>query len=136
MVAKVAASKINYSINSVPVECQLTSISKDVKQETVKVDGFCSTGPERMVGNYDHSTQLEAFADFAAGNIDATIFALLGSAGVSTDFDPTGTTAGADNPHYTTTEVLSSYSIKGSVGQAVSCSATLEGNAALQRVVA
>jgi hypothetical protein len=135
-VAKVAASKINYKVNSVALECQITSISKDVKQEVIKVDGFCSTGPERMVGNYDHGTKLDAFWDGAAGNIDATLFGLIGSAGVPTDFDPTGTVAGADNPHYTTNEVLEDYSIKGSVGQAISCSATLQGNAALTRAVA
>jgi hypothetical protein len=135
-VAKVAASKINYKVNTVALECQITSISKDVKQEVVKVDGFCSVGPEKIVGNYDHSTKLDAYWDGAAGAIDATLFALLGSAGVATDFDPTGEVAGANSPHYTTNEVLSDYSIKGAVGQAISCSATLEGNAALVRAVA
>lgn len=133
--AKRASANINYSVNAVALECQLTSIAKNVKQEVVKVDGFCSVGPEKIVGNYDHDTQLEAFWDGAAGQIDATLFGMLGSAGVATVFQPTGSGPDTNDPNYLTNEVLESYSIKGSVGQPISCSATLQGNAALTRDV-
>lgn len=134
--AKISAIKINHSVSAVALEGRISSITKNVKQETIKVDGLSSVGPERVVGNYDHDTSFDASFDGAAGNIDATIFALVGSAGAATDFDPTGAVAGASNPHYTTTEVLESYSIKGGVGQAVTCSVAMQGAAALTRAVA
>lgn len=134
--AKQAAWKANYTLNSVALEDELTSIDLKVDQETIKVDGFQNTGPERVVGNYDWSESLAGNFDGAASQGDATIFALLGSAGVTAAFDPTGVTAGTNDPNYDGTTVLKSYSIKAAVGAAVTYSAELEGAGALARNVA
>lgn len=132
--AKTAAWKINWAINSVQVESFLTSAEQNVKQETIKVDGFDNTGPRRVVGNYDYDYKGEANWDGASGAIDATIFGLVGSAGVASAFDPTGNAGGANDPNYDSTSVvLEDYSIKGAVGGAVTCSFSLAGNAALAR---
>lgn len=131
--AKQASWKSNYTLNSVSIEDELTSIDLSVDQETIKVDGFSNAGPERVVGNYDWKTSLAGNFDGATGQGDATIFALLGSAGVATGFDPTGASAGASDPNYDGTQVLKSYSIKAAVGAAVTYSAELEGNSALTR---
>jgi hypothetical protein len=134
--AKLAAKNINYTLNSVAIEDEITSITQNVKQETIKVDGLSDTGPRRVVGNYDFDYSLDGNADFAAAQGDATLFALVGSAGVASGFDPTGNSAAAGDPNYDSTVVLASYSVKGGVGQSVSYSATLEGNSALTRAVA
>lgn len=135
--AKTPAYKLNWAINSVAMESYLTSVEQNVQQETIKVDGFDNTGPRRIVGNYDYSYAAEANADFASGAQDATIFALVGSAGVASAFDPTGAAAGASDPNYDATSVvLENYSIKAAVGGAVTASWSLQGNSALTRAVA
>ncbi len=135
--AKIAAKVANLSVNSVAIEDELNSIELKVDQETVKVDGFSSAGPERVVGNYDYSVSLGGSFDGASGQGDATLFGLVGSSGVALAFDPTGQSAGANDPNYDATSVvLKSYSISAGVGQAVTYSAELEGNSALSRAVA
>lgn len=131
--AKRASWAANYTLNSVSIEDELTSIDLKVEQETFKVDGFSNAGPERVVGNYDWSESLAGNADFASGQGDATLFGLVGSSGVAAGFDPTGTTAGANDPNYDGTVVLKSYGIKAAVGAAITYSAELEGASALTR---
>ncbi len=134
--AKKAAKSINFALATIAIEDELTSADLSLTQEVVKVDGFSSVGPERVVGNYDWSIGLDGSFDGVAAQGDATIFAALGSAGVASAFDPTGAAAGANDPNYDGTVVLASYSIKGSVGQAVTYTAKLEGTSALARAVA
>lgn len=135
--AKIAAKASNLSVNSVALEDELDSIDLKVDQETFMVNGFSSAGPERVVGNYDYTMSLGGNSDFAASQGDATIFALVGSSGVAVAFDPTGTTAGANDPNYDAAGmVLKSYAISSKVGAAVKYTAELEGNGALARNVA
>ena len=135
--AKKAAANINVAINSVAIEDELTIVELSFQQEAIKVDGLSSVGPERVVGNYDWGLSGEGNFDGAASQGDATLFALKGSAGVATAFDPTGGAAGANDPNYDgSSAVLESYSIKGGVGQPVSYSFQLQGNSALTRAVA
>ncbi|MDO8704081.1 MAG: hypothetical protein Q7J84_03965 [Sulfuricaulis sp.] len=101
------------------------------------VTSLADAGPRRVVGNYDFSLGAEGVADFASGQSDATLFGLIGSAGVAMALDPTGTSAGPNDPNYDATSiVLESYSVKGGVGAGVTFSAALQGNSALSRAVA
>lgn len=131
--AKQAAWKSNFALNSVAMEDELTSIDLKVEQETIVVTGFQNTGPERVVGNYDWSESLAGNFDGATSQGDATIWGLIGSSGVTAAFDPTGASAAANDPNYDGSVVLKSYSIKAAVGAAVTYSAELEGNGALTR---
>lgn len=135
--AKQPGKNINLAINSVALEGVLRSAELKVEQETIAVAAFADVGPRKLVGNYDFGHALEGDADFATGSSDATLFGLIGNAGVTAGFDPTGAAAPAANdPHYDGTVVLKSYSLKGAVGAAVTFSAELEGNSALTRAVA
>lgn len=135
--AKQAARNINISINAVALEDDFDSASLSVDQETPVVTSFADAGPRRLAGNYDYTLEIAGKGDFAASQSDATLFALIGSAGVAMAFDPTGATAGANDPNYDSTSiVLSSYKISGAIGGAVEIAATMQGNAALSRAVA
>lgn len=133
--AKIAAKVINFKIGAVPLEDELNSITQNVEQETPEVAGLSSTGPERVVGNYDFSYDLDGFFDGAASQGDATLFAQIGNSGQTSAFDVTGETSDTDDPNYDATVVLSSYSISGSVGGAVTYSATEQGTSDLTRDV-
>ena len=115
----------------------MDSVNLNVEQETPEVTSFADAGPRRVTGNYDYNMDLAGKADFASGQSDATLFALVGSSGVAVGLDPTGASAGANDPNYDSTSmVLSSYSISAQGGGAVEFKATLQGNAALSRAVA
>ena len=131
---KIAAKVTTISFNSVALEDEIDDWSLDIQQETPVVTALADPGPRRVAGNYDFGASISGKADFAAGQGDATLFALIGSAGVAMAIDPTGQAASADEPNYDATSVvLSSYGISGGVGQPVTYSAKLEGNSALAR---
>lgn len=134
---KRASRDINYTLNAVAIDDELSGFTQRLAQENLDVTTFADAGPRRVVGNYDYGYDIDGFADFAAAQGDATIFALLGSAGVPSAFDPTGATAGANDPNYDSTSVvLESYDIKGGVAQPITYSTKLNGNAVLTRAVA
>ena len=136
--AKQPAKNANIAIASVAIEDEIDNFSLKISQETPVTAGFGTTGPERVVGNYDYSLDISGAPDFAASQADATLFGLVGdSDGDTMGVDPTGASAGTNDPNYDATlVVLSSYEISGSVGGRVSFSATLQGNSALTRTVA
>lgn len=134
--AKKAAKSATLSVNAVALATYIENFSMKVDQETPVVTQLGDAGPRRVTGNYDHSLDISGKFDGASGANDATLFGLIGSAGVASDLGPTGAAAGANDPHYTSTVVLSSYSLSGQVGGAVEYSSTLQGTAALTRAVA
>lgn len=131
--AKRGSSSINFSYNSVAIEDELNSITQNITQEVAQVRGFSTTAPERVVDGYDYNYSLGGTWDGAASQGDATLFGGLGAAAAATAFDPTGATAGTDDPNYDATAVLASYSITGSTGAPITYSATLEGSGTLTR---
>ena len=135
--AKQPAPKVNISISSVALEDDINSFTLNIDQETPVVTALADSGPRRVVGNYDYNLDIGGVADFASGQSDATLFALVGASSAQTvAVDPTGETAASDDPNYDSADMLlGSLSISGSVGVAVEFSAHLVGNAALTREV-
>lgn len=134
--AKVASIVADFELSSVAIEDELTSISMDVRQQVIQVDGLSSVGPERVQGNYDWSFGLEGTWDGASGQGDSLLFDLVASTSGTVGFEPDGVTAGPSNPNYDGSVLLESYSIKSAVGAANTYSATLQGSGALSRAVA
>lgn len=135
---KQPASNVNIAIASVAIESEVDNFTLRVTQETPVSAGFGTAGPERKVGNYDYTLDVSGAPDFAAGAADATLFGLVGDPdGDTMAVDPTGASAGANDPNYDATlVVLGSYEISASLGGRVSFSASLLGNSALSRAVA
>lgn len=134
--AKTAAKNTDITINSVALEDDVTGYSLDVTQELPVVTSLADAGPRRLAGNYDWSLNLDGNNDFAASQSDATLFGLIGSAGVTLDLEPTGANSGTDDPNYGGTVLLASYSIAGQVGGAVTFRSQLMGGSALSRTTA
>ncbi|MFH0900675.1 MAG: hypothetical protein V2A73_08615 [Pseudomonadota bacterium] len=135
--AKLAATKINFSLNGVALEDELTSISQNLTQEGPVVTCFSDAGPRRVIGNYDWSYQLEGSWDGAASQGDATLLASVGAAAAqATVFQPTGAGPDTNDPNYVASDaLLESYAISAGVGVPVTYSATLQGNSELERDV-
>jgi len=134
--AKQPAKNANILV-SVALEDDIDNFALNVTQETPVVTALGDAGPRRVPANYDYGLDISGGADFAAAQSDATLFGLIGSAGVAMGVDPTGAGPDGDNPHYDATSVvLSSYKISGAVGGRVDFAASLQGNSALARTVA
>lgn len=132
--AKQPAKNANISINSVALEDDIDNFKLSVTQEIPVTTGLSTTGPTRVVGNYDYGVDVGGAADFAASQSDATLHGLVGSTGVAVSVDPTGSSAGTDDPNYDSTSmVLESYEISGQLGGRIDFSASLKGNSALSR---
>lgn len=134
--ARAAARNLDVTLNSVVIEDELNSATQNLTQELPVVTAFADAGPRVVAGNYDYTYSLGGSSDFAASQGDATLFAMLGSAGVALGFDPTGGEAAAGDPNYDSTVCLASYTISFATGAAAKYSATLQGNSALTRTVA
>lgn len=133
----VVASRVaKYTYDSVPFECNLRALTRNWTNEEIVSDAFCQEGPITHIGNYTWGTNLSGDNDFDDGSIDDTLFNQVGNnTGAASDLDPTGTTVGADAPHYTGTEKLGSYEITFALGAMVGYSATLKGSGASVRDV-
>jgi len=132
--AKVSVVGIDFSINSVPFEDDLQSLSLDVTQEMLVTTSFSDAGPRRLVGNYDYSHSLGGAVDFTDAQSDATLFAMIANERAII-FEPLGTTAGASSPVYNSTCDLASYTISCSSGAPIMFDATLQGSSAMDRDV-
>lgn len=132
----VPSRTLKYTIDSVPFECNLSSLNRDFTNQEIQSDAFCQQGPITHIGNYKWGTSIGGDDDFDDGSVDDTLFAMVGDdAGVSTDLDPTGTPAAADHPHYTGTEKLASYNIVAGLNAMVTYTAKLSGHGAATRDV-
>lgn len=131
--AKKAAHGLDVTLNSVAFEGYLTDWGLDLEQETPDVTCLGDAGPRVVVGNYNWKESIAGPVDVADGASDASIFALLASAGVQMDAELTGTDGSANNPEYQGTVVLRSYKLSGKVGGALTYSAELQGSSALTR---
>lgn len=135
--AKIRASRINFSVGGTALEASISSLSLEINQPEIDVTSLGDTGPRSLIDNYRSGYSLDGHNDFASGGIDSVLFALVGDEdGAATIFQPTGAGAGASDPNYTGSDVLTNYTITGRVGGAVDYSARLSGSTARTRAVA
>ncbi|MAH46921.1 hypothetical protein CMI37_13910 [Candidatus Pacearchaeota archaeon] len=133
--ARLAAKVANLSYNSVAIEDELHTIDMSVDVNLPEITAFGDSAKEFVEGLYGATFRVDGYADFAASQGDATIFGQIGSGEAAFDYDPTGTSAGASNPHYTGNALVKSYTVRSEVGAAASYSAELVVNGALTRAV-
>ena len=90
----------------------------------------------RINGLKDWNVSAEMNQDFAAGSVDATLFALIGSTAVTLTLRPDGTASrGATNPDYQGSAVLESYEpIGNGVGELATVNASFQAAGSLSRL--
>jgi len=125
--AKIVAKNVSLYIDNSSAAC--TSISGrsnsaaiSFSAETPDVSAFGTSWRERVPdGLKDWELSISGFADFAATQVDTTLFGILG-ASTRIQYGPGGSTSGCTK--YTASAVCSDYSVEGSVEGAVTFSAT------------
>ena len=122
--AKIVLTDAKVTINSVVLSSSISSVTLDTKQDVVETTSFGSTSKTRVASLADNSVTLEFFQDFAAANVEATIYPLIGST-TTVVVQPASTATSTTNPTYTFTALVSEWQpLKGGIGQLATASIT------------
>jgi hypothetical protein len=101
-----------------------------------EVTTFGDSAGEFVEGLPTSTFSVSGFFDGASAQGDATIFGQIGSGEAAFVFQPTGQSAGANDPNYTGNALVKSYRIRAEVGGPVSYTADFQVNGVLSRDVA
>ncbi len=95
-------------INSVVLSDHVESVSLEYKAELQDDTNMGDTTRQRLGGLKDWTVTVNFRQDFAASEVDATLFPLVGVA-TTIKVRPTSAAIGATNPEYVGTGILESY---------------------------
>jgi hypothetical protein len=105
------------SVNSVDLSDHVKSMSLEYKAEELDDTCMGDTVRTRMGGLKDWSLTVTFAQDYVAGEVDATLWPLIGAAAWAIIIKPNGGTTSGTNPKWTGTAILLDYTpIAGTVG--------------------
>jgi hypothetical protein len=122
--AKLVLTNPQITIAGTDLSSSISSVTLDTKYDIVETTAFGDTAKKRVAGLADNSISIEFFQDFAASQVEATIYPILGTA-TTVVIKPVSTTTGSTNPSYTVSAVVSEWQpLKGGIGQLATASVT------------
>ena len=122
--AKLVLTDAKVTINSVILSDHIASITLETKDDIVETSAFGSTAKTRVAGLADNSVSIDFHQDFAASNVEATIYPLLGQT-TTVVVQPTSSSVSTTNPTYTFQAVVADWTpLKAGVGQLATASVT------------
>lgn len=124
------------TINSVNLSDHITSITINTTEDVIDTTAFGNTARTRVAGLLDNSVTIEFQQDYAAANVEATIYPLVGNT-TTVVVKPNGATTGATNPSYTFTALVSEWQpLNGAVGELATASVTWPISGTITKAVA
>ncbi len=116
------------TINSVALGDHSNTVTLNYEKDSVEVTAFGMTGHKFTGGLQNNSLDIELMQDFAASNVEATIFPLVGTQ-TTVVIKPTSGAVSATNPSYTLTDTfLAAHTpVAGAVGELAMTSLTFTG---------
>lgn len=115
--AKLVFNNPRITINSVDLTSKIAQVSLEMSFAEVETTAFGNTAVTRVAGLGDHSFGASFHQDFAASDVEATIYPLLGTTTTVT-VKAVNTTTATDNPLYTFTVLVTEWApVSGSVGE-------------------
>ena len=122
--AKIVLTDVKVTINSVNLSGHIASVTLTTDVNEVATTAFSETSISRVGGLKDNSIQIEFMQDFAAANVEATVYPLIGST-TTCVVTPTSGAVSATNPSYTFSALVTSWSpVAGAVGDLATVSVT------------
>lgn len=110
------------TINSVDLSDHCKSVTINYEAGPVEDTNMGDDTHQHTGGLKNYSCEVEFAQDYAAGEVDATLFSIVGSS-VPVIVKPTSAAVSATNPSYTGTMLLTSYNpVTGSVGDLATAS--------------
>ena len=106
------------TINSVALSDHANSVTVNYEIDSIEVTAFGSGGHTFSGGLQNNSVEVSLMQDFAASNVEATVYPLVGTT-TTLVIKPTSSAVGATNPSYTITGAfLASHTpVAGGVGE-------------------
>ena len=135
--AKIVLTNAVVTVNTVDLSDSVSSITLNSSFDSVETTGFSSTAARTRIGGLaDNSISLEFHQDYASGEVEATIFPLLGTVTTVTVKPVSGSTT-ATNPLYTVSCLVSEWTpLNGAVGELATASVTWPVSGAITKAIA
>lgn len=135
--AKTILNNCHFSAGASGSEVDLSdhvrSVSIEMKTDIVDATCMSDDYKDKLAGMTDWKVTVEFAQDYAAGEVDATLFPLIGT-DVSLIIRPDAGAIGVNNPEYTGTGIMTDYApLDGKVGELNTNKVTFEGRADLER---
>lgn len=123
--ATVVLNDASVVLNSVDLSDHVRSVSFDYSADAIEDTNMGDDTHIRKGGLKDYTISIEFAQDYAAGEVDATLFSIVGDA-VPIVIKPTSGSVSATNPSYTGTVLVESYQpVSGSIGELSTASVNL-----------
>jgi len=90
------------TVNAIALSDHANSVTLNYEIDSVETTAFGSTGHKFAGGLQNNSLDIEFMQDFAASNVEATIYPLVGTT-TTVVIKPTSSAVSATNPSYTLT---------------------------------
>jgi|DEB0MinimDraft_4_1074332.scaffolds.fasta_scaffold12878_2 hypothetical protein len=121
------------TINSVDLSDHVRSVTMSYEAESVDDTNMADTTRINTGGLLNYSVEVEFSQDFAANEVDATLFSLVGST-TTVIIKPTSSAVSSTNPSFSGTMLLTSYTpVTGTVGDLATATASFVPAGALTR---
>ena len=123
--ARIVLTNALVTVNAVDLSDYVASVTLNSSIDVVETTAFSSTAARTRIGGLaDNSISLEFHQDYASGEVEATIYPLIGTVTTVT-VKPVNTTTSASNPLYTASALVSEWTpLNGAVGELATASVT------------
>jgi hypothetical protein len=122
-------------VNAVDLSDHVRQVTITYQADIQDKTAMGATAHARIGGLKDWSVDIEFNQDFAASNVDATLYSIVGTS-IVVDIQPVNAARSATNPSYNGNAVLESYKpISGKVGDMFIAPVTLRGDGVLNRSI-
>ena len=132
--AKFVLTDATFSLDGTDLSDHVESLSINYGAETPEQTAMTDITRRRLPGLIDWTIDLTLRSDFAAANVDAILFPLVGAAAVEAIIKPTSGAISATNPAFTGQVLVGTYNpLAGTVGDTSNSTTTLTGDGTLVR---
>lgn len=127
--ARIVLTNVEVTIGGVDLSDHVSSVTLSSTYDVLETTAFAggnvpSAAKTRIAGLVDNSVTLEFHQDFAATEVEATIYPLLGTSTAVT-VKPVDAAVAADNPEYQFNAIVSEWTpLNGAVGELATASVT------------
>jgi hypothetical protein len=134
--ARIVLTNAFISVGGVDLSDLVSSVSLSSSFDVVETTAFSSSASKtRVAGLVDNSITLEFHQDYATGEVEQTIYPLLGTV-AAVIVKPNGASTSAFNPSYTCQAVISEWTpVNGAVGELASASVSWPVSGAITKAV-
>ena len=135
--ARIVLTNAYISVGGVDLSDLVSSVSLSSTFDVVETTAFSSSATKtRVAGLTDNSITLEFHQDYATGEVEQTIYPLLGTV-AAVIVKPNGASTSAFNPSYSCQAVISEWTpVSGAVGELASASVSWPVTGAITKAVA